>query len=74
MPSATHTAAPPVRVSFLVYSRAADRRTVALAVGDGGIMTLREGESTSGVEVTRILPDRVELRHDGQPFTVRARE
>jgi hypothetical protein len=71
-PAPTHVDAPPVRVSFLVYSRTAERRTVALAVGDGGIMTLREGESIGGVEVTRILPDRVELRHAGQPFTVRA--
>lgn len=71
-PATASVDAPSVRVSFLIYSRAAERRSVALAVGDGGLTTLHEGESTRGIEVTRILPDRVELRHDGQPFTVRA--
>jgi hypothetical protein len=71
-PATASAGAPSIRVSFLVYSRTAERRSVALAVGDGSLTTLHEGESASGIEVTRILPDRVELRHDGRPFTVRA--
>jgi hypothetical protein len=66
--------APRVQVSFLVYSRAPERRTVALTIDGGGMVTLREGESTSGVEVTRIHPDRVELRHAGRDYTITPRD
>ncbi|HWP64670.1 MAG TPA: general secretion pathway protein GspB, partial [Candidatus Limnocylindria bacterium] len=66
--------APSVRVSFLVYSSAPERRTVALTIDDGGLVTLHEGESASGVSVGRILPDGVELTWQGQAFTVPARE
>jgi hypothetical protein len=65
---------PHVRVSFLLYSRVTERRTVSLSVDDGSLVTLHEGQQASGVEVTRIFPDRVELRRDGQDFTVRARD
>lgn len=68
------TPTPRVHVSFLLYSKVPERRSVALAIEDGGLVTLREGERTGGVEVARILPDRVELRYDGRTFTVRARD
>jgi hypothetical protein len=61
-------------VSFLAYSRAPERRSVSLSIDDGTMVTLREGESAGGIQVTGILADRVELRHDGRPFTVRARD
>lgn len=67
--------APAVRLSFLLYSPAPGRRTVALAIENRGLETLHEGESSSeGVEVVRILPDRVELGWNGEHFTVRARD
>src|SRR5262249_4211395 len=67
--------APPVRLSFLLYSPAPGRRTVALSIENRGLETLHEGESsTDGVEVVRILPDRVELGWNGERFTVRARD
>jgi type II secretory pathway component PulC len=65
---------PRVHVSFLLYSKVPERRSVALAIEDGGLVTLHEGERTGGVEVARILPDRVELRYDGRTFAVRARD
>ncbi len=67
--------APAVRLSFLLYSPAPGRRTVALAIDNRGLETLHEGESSNdGVEVVRILPDRVELGWNGEHFTVRARD
>jgi hypothetical protein len=66
--------APYIRVSFLVYSPAPERRTVSLAVDGGSLVTLHEGETTGEIEVERILPDRVHLRHAGRLFAVRARD
>ena len=66
-------ARPAVRLSFLVYSPSAERRSVVLAM-DGTLVTLREGESAGNVEVARILPDAVELRYEGRLFTVRPRD
>ena len=67
--------APAVRLSFLLYSPAPGRRTVALAIENHGLETLHEGEtSNDGVEIVRILPDRVELGWNGERFTVRARD
>ncbi|MFN8545467.1 MAG: hypothetical protein U0807_14830 [Candidatus Binatia bacterium] len=65
---------PRVRVSFLAYSALPERRTVALAVEDGAMVTLREGGRSGDVEVVRILPDRVDLRRNGITFTVMARD
>lgn len=59
-----------VRVSFLFYSRVPERRTVALRLEDGSIVTLREGQERGGFGVTRILPDRVELVREGQSLVV----
>lgn len=66
--------APHVQVSFLVYSRAAERRRVALSLDGASLVTLHEGQAAGGVEVVRILTDRVHLRHDGRMFSVRAGE
>jgi hypothetical protein len=66
--------APGVRVSFLVYSSAPDRRTVALAIDQAGLVTLHEGETSNGLSVAQILPDGVELTWQGQSFKVRARD
>ncbi len=65
---------PRVHVSFLIYSPVPARRTVALTVEGGNLAMLHEGESTGGVEVARIFPDHVQLRHAGETFTVRARD
>jgi len=73
-PAATEGPTPHVHVSFLLYSKAPERRSVSLAIEDGGLVTLHEGEQAGGVEVARILPDRVELRYDGRTFTVRAQD
>jgi hypothetical protein len=66
--------APDVRLSFLLFSPSPERRSVALAIDNGSLQTLHEGESTGGLEVVRILPDRVDLRWQGEAFTVRARD
>ena len=65
---------PTVRLSFLVYSPSAERRSVVLATEGGNLTTLREGEQVGNIEVARILPDRVELRYEGRVFTVRPRD
>jgi hypothetical protein len=62
-----------MRVSFLVYSSSAERRSVALTFDGGGLTTLREGEESNGVQVVRIQPDRVELRWQGEAFTLEVR-
>jgi hypothetical protein len=64
--------APQVEVNFLAYSRMPARRTVTLTIDGTGMVTLHEGETAGDVEVARILADRVELRHGGQTFAVRA--
>jgi hypothetical protein len=63
-----------VRVSFLVYSTAPERRSVALNIDDAGLVTLHEGEDSGGLAVAQILPDGVELTWQGQSFTVPARD
>ena len=65
--------APRMRVSFLVYSSVSTRRSVALTIGDAGMTTLREGQESQGVEVVRIFPDRVDLRWQGETFTLEVR-
>jgi hypothetical protein len=65
-----------VRVSFLAWSRAPERRSVALSIGTGSLTTLHEGDRTDGLEVVEILPDGVRYRlDDGERiFTARARD
>lgn len=66
--------APAVRVSFLVYSTSPERRSVALAIDEAGLVTLHEGEDANGLSVAQILPNGVELTWQGQSFTVPARD
>ena len=66
--------APRVQISFLVYARAPERRMVWLSIDGGSLITLHEGESSGGLEVARILPDRIHLRHNGQVFLLRTRQ
>ena len=66
--------APHVQVSFLLYSRVAERRSVLLNVNGDNTEALHEGERAGDIEVTRILPDRVHVRWSGQLFSVRARD
>ena len=73
LPTRAPTGAPRLRVSFLVYSSVAERRSVVLTIGEGGLTTLREGDSADGVEVVRIRPDRVDLRWQGESFTLEVR-
>ena len=84
MPTATDDPTPPIatrppagaprlRISFLVYSKVAERRSVALTIDGGGLTTLREGEESNGIGVVRIDPDRVELRWAGESFTLEVR-
>jgi hypothetical protein len=65
---------PRIRVSFLAYSPTPERRTVSLTIDDGTMVTLREGESAGGIQVTAILADRVQLQHGGRLFIVPARD
>jgi hypothetical protein len=66
--------APSVRLSFLLYSRAVERRTVSLTLASGEMLSLREGDTVGDLEVARILPDRVHLRHQGRLYLLRARD
>jgi hypothetical protein len=66
--------APRIQISFLVYARVPERRMVWLSIDGGSLITLHEGEGSGGVEVARILPDRVHLRHNGSLFLVRTRQ
>jgi hypothetical protein len=63
-----------VQLSFLVYSQTPERRTVVLSIDGGSLVTLHEGETAVGLEVARILPDRVHLRLGAQVFAVRPRD
>lgn len=65
--------APRIQVSFLVFTRAADRRMVWLSINEGSLVTLHEGDTTAGIEVAKILPDRVHLKYGGKLFLVRTR-
>jgi len=65
--------APRLRVSFLVYSAVVERRSVALTIDGGGLTTLREGDEAQGIQVVRIRPDRVDLRWQGETFTLEVR-
>jgi hypothetical protein len=38
------------------------------------MVTLHEGDTVGDLEVARILPDRVHLRHQGRLYAVRARD
>jgi hypothetical protein len=65
--------APNIRLSFLLYSSHPERRSVALTIDGGGLTTLHEGDDHEGVEVVRIHPDHVDLRWQGEAFSVEAR-
>jgi hypothetical protein len=67
-------ALPRVQVGFLVYSRVPERRSVTVSIDGAGLVTLHEGDSFAGVEVSRILPDRVQLRHEGKVFVAEPRD
>lgn len=71
-PSSTPTLAG-VRISFLAYSRIPDLRTVSLAVDGDRLVTLREGEKSGNLEIVRIHADRVDVKRNGEMFTVPAR-
>ena len=71
--SKTPTGAPRLRVSFLVYSSIAERRSVALTIDSGSLTTLREGEESNGVEVVRIRPNGVDVRWQGETFALEVR-
>jgi len=60
--------APDVRLNFLMYSSAPERRTVSIRVGGGTLASLHEGESAEGFEVVAIHRDRAELRFGGERF------
>jgi hypothetical protein len=65
--------APRLRISFLVYSSLADRRSVVLTIDGGSLTTLREGDESNGISVVQIHPDRVDLRWNGEAFTLDVR-
>src|SRR5205814_10614514 len=65
--------APQIQLSFLVYSRVPERRTVTFTVDGGSMVTLHEGESAYGVAVERIFSDHVQVSHRGRSFAVRPR-
>jgi hypothetical protein len=62
---------PRVRLSSLLYAEAPAQRRVTLSIDGGPAVTLHEGESSAGVEIALIQPDRVYVRHRGTIFSVR---
>jgi hypothetical protein len=66
--------APHTQVSFLLYSIVPSRRTVTLNIDGTGLVSMKEGDTESGVHVARILPDRVELVYQGQAYTILSRD
>jgi len=66
--------APHVQVSFLLYSRTPERRTVMLSIDGSGMATLHEGDRAGDIEVARILADGVHVRWGGRLFSVQARD
>ncbi|HYV57447.1 MAG TPA: general secretion pathway protein GspB [Candidatus Nitrosopolaris sp.] len=63
-----------MQLSFLIYSRTPERRSVVLSVDGGSLVTLREGETAAGLTVARILPDCVHLRMGSQVFAIQPRD
>jgi hypothetical protein len=61
---------PIVRISSLSYSPSPTRRVVSLSVNNSSPISLREGETVGGVEVTLIMPDSVYVKHAGNIFAV----
>lgn len=62
--------APEVHVAFLLYSARPERRSVALKLDGGPLVTAREGDEIEEVTVVRIRPDHVELAWRGERFAV----
>ena len=61
---------PSVRLRSIGYVAAAERRSATLTIDGGPAVTLRQGESASGVEVQLILRDAVYVRHGADVFAV----
>jgi hypothetical protein len=57
-----------VRVQGVAYTSAPERRTATLAIDGAPAVTLRQGESASGIEVQLILRDQVYLRYGADVF------
>lgn len=62
--------APEVHVAFLLYSARPERRSVALQLDGGPLLTVREGDEVGDITVVRIRPDHVELAWRGERFAV----
>jgi hypothetical protein len=61
---------PLVRIKSLSYSPSPTRRVVSLSVNNSNPISLREGETIGGVEVTLIMPDGIYAKHAGNIFAV----
>ncbi len=61
---------PLVRIGSLSYSPSPTRRVVSLSVNNSRPVSVREGETVGGVEVTLIMPDSVYVKHHGNIFAV----
>jgi hypothetical protein len=59
-----------LRVESIRYTEAPGERTVALAIDGAPSVSLRQGESTGGVEVQLILPGAVYLRRGPDVFAL----
>jgi hypothetical protein len=68
--SAASGSEPVVRLRSIGYGDASDRRTATLAIDGAQPVTLRQGESASGIEVQLILRDSVYVRHGPDVFAV----
>ena len=63
-------AQPAVRLRSIGYATAPEKRTATLAIDGAPAVTLRQGESASGIEVQLILREAVYVRHGPDVFAV----
>jgi hypothetical protein len=62
---------PRVRIMDLHYTENPAARRVTIGIGGGTPVTLGEGDTVEGLEVSLILPDRAYFRHAGNIFAAR---
>jgi hypothetical protein len=68
--SSSSSGVPPIDVRAIVFSEDISARKVVLRIGNAPSVTLRQGESSDGIDVQIITERSVYLRHNGNIFSV----
>lgn len=66
----TSSGVPPIDVRAIVFADEVSARKVVLRIGNGPSVTLRQGESSDGIDVQVITENSVYMRHNGNIFSV----